>query len=203
MSTVTVENLKLMFPKLNNAEEILEIFKKYFAQYMINTTNRRAGFLAQCAHESGNFTIFKENLNYSREGLLKVFPKYFNESNVGKYAKHPEMIANRVYANRMGNGLEESGEGWEFKGRGAIQLTGKSMYLDFATYKGMKLDEVISYLETLEGSIESALWFWKIRNLNKYCDTNDIVGMTRVINGGTNGLDDRKAKYEKFKAILG
>lgn len=200
---LTIEKFSKMFPKNKNTDKIMDTFKKFFATYEINTTNRRAGFLAQCGHESNGFTIFKENLNYSSDGLLKIFPKYFkNMESTLSYARKPEKIANKVYANRMGNGDELSGDGWKFSGRGAIQLTGRSNYSEFAKFKNVSIDDVVKYLETIEGSIESALWYWKTRNLNSFCDADDIVGMTKKINGGTIGLEDRKKHYEDFKVIL-
>jgi putative chitinase len=203
MAVLTVEMFKKVFPQNKTPEAVHDVFKKYFAQYEINTTNRRAGFLAQCGHESNGFTVLKENLNYSAEGLVKIFKKYFPTLELAKkYARQPEKIANKVYANRMGNGPEASGDGWKFAGKGAIQLTGKENYSAFAKFKGMEIDEVVAYLQTLEGAIESALWFWKSHGLNAYCDKDDIVGMTKKINGGTIGLDDRIAKYEKIKQLL-
>jgi len=203
MGVLSLEKFQKMFPQNKQSEEIMEVFKKYFKLYEINTTNRRAGFLAQCGHESNGFTVFKENLNYSQEGLHKVFKKYFPTlESAASYAKKPEKIANKVYANRMGNGPEESGDGYKFSGKGAIQLTGKSNYQEFAKAKGLSLEETVTYLLTLEGAIESALWYWKTRGLNDICDKNDIVAMTKKINGGTIGLEDRKAKFEKFKSIL-
>lgn len=200
---VTVEKFQKMFPKNKQSAEIVEIFKKYFAQYEINTINRRAGFLAQCGHESIGFTVFKENLNYSADGLMKIFKKYFpGLASTAGYARNPEKIANKVYGGRMGNGPEASGDGWKYAGKGAIQLTGKDNYASFAKAKGITVDEVAAYLQTLEGAIESALWYWKSRGLNATCDADDILLMTKKINGGTIGLEDRKAHYIKFKTIL-
>jgi putative chitinase len=201
---LTPEKFKEMFPLNGNTAIIFAVFEKYFAKYEINTTNRIAGFLAQCGHESNGFTVFKENLNYSAEGLVKTFPKYFpNIASTAGFAKNPQKIANKVYANRMGNGSEESGDGYLYRGRGVIQLTGKDNYKAFANFKVKTLTDVITYLETTEGAIESGLWFWKTRGLNAVCDTDDIIKMTKIINGGTNGLDDRKLKYNNFKVILG
>lgn len=200
---VSLDIFNMLFPGNKTAALIQAVFVKYFTQYEINTTNRRAGFLAQCAHESNNFTIKEENLNYSSDGLLKVFPKYFTNKGISdSYAKQPEKIANRVYANRMGNGNETSGDGYKYRGRGYIQLTGKDNYSAFAKFKNITLDECVNYLSTIEGAVESALWYWNTHNLNKYCDNDDILGMTKAINGGTIGLDDRTAKYNKFKAVL-
>jgi putative chitinase len=201
---LTLDKFKKMFPNNKKPEEIMEIFKKYFAKYNINTTNRRAGFLAQCGHESNGFTVFKENLNYHTHGLRTVFGKYFQTEELAKeYEMKPEKIANRVYANRMGNGPESSGDGWKYAGKGAIQITGKDNYKAFANSKGVTLDEISKYMTTLEGAIESALWFWFAHGINMYCDSDDIVTMTKVINGGTNGLKDRTKNYEKYKIILG
>ena len=197
--TLTSEKLKKVSSKLaEHSEAVIAIF----AKYEINTLNRVAGFLAQCAHESGTFSITKENLNYSAAGLLKIFKKYFTEATAAQYARKPEMIANKVYANRMGNGDEKSGDGFRYRGRGFIQLTGKENYSSFAKSINKTLDETIAYLETFEGAIESACWYWKSRNLNATCDKNDIISMTEKINGGTIGLEDRKAKYEKYKSLL-
>lgn len=200
---VTLEMFKSLFPKAVNHEEIHNAFKKYFSIYEINTDNRRAGFLAQCGHESSGFSVFKENLNYSAEGLLKIFPKYFKTlSDAQLYARKPEKIANRVYANRMSNGNETSGDGWRFKGAGFIQLTGKANYTAFAKSKGIDIDEVVLYLSTIEGAVESALYYWKSRNINSFCDKDDIIGMTKSINGGTIGLADRTELYNKIKSKL-
>ena len=204
MQLLTLEIFKEMFPENKNPEAVVEVFKKYFAQYEINTTDRRAGFLAQCGHESAGFSIFKENLNYHTHALMTIFKKYFpTQALADAYSRNPEKIANRVYANRMGNDSEASGDGYRYRGRGVIQLTGKDNYKAFANFKNITLTDVIAYLETLEGAIESGLWFWKTRGLNAICDTDDIIKMTTTINGGLNGLDDRKLKYNNFKVILG
>lgn len=201
---LTESSLAKMLPRNKNIADLLEAFNAVFPKYEINTVNRVAGFLAQCGHESVDFTVLKENLNYSADGLNKIFPKYFK--NAGRdssgYARNPEKIANVVYANRMGNGDTASGEGWKFRGRGAIQLTGKDNYSRFAKAIEKTLDETVEYTETLQGAIESACWFWKANGLNSVCDSNDVVHMTKKINGGTIGLEDRKKHYEHNKAIL-
>lgn len=192
------EKLDKISPKLK-----LEVLLALFEKYEINTLNRVCGFLAQCAHESGNFKFTSENLNYSSSALLKVFPKYFKDEALAKeYERKPEKIASRVYANRMGNGDEESKEGYKFRGRGYIQLTGKNNYLDFAKSIGKSLDEAVEYCSSDEGALESALYFWKREKLNELCDKDDIKAMTKRINGGFNGLEDRKQKYEYYKSIL-
>ena len=168
---------------------------------MIESPNRIAGFLAQTSHESGKYKFLVENLNYSDKGLLKTFPKYFNESNVMEYARKPEAIANRVYANRMGNGDEASGDGWKYCGRGLIQLTGKNNYQAFADSEQMDIEELPNYLTTYVGAVRSALWFWNKNNLNVTADAGDLVMMTKKINGGTHGLAERTAEYTRILEI--
>ena len=176
-----------------------------FSKYDINSPPRIAGFVAQCGHESQNFKTLEENLNYSAEGLNKIFPKYFIKAgrDAQAYHRQPEKIANVVYASRMGNGDTASGEGWKFRGRGVIQLTGKDNYSRFAKHIGKSLDETIEYLKTKQGALESACWFWKTNGLNEIADSGDIVVMTKKINGGTIGLEDRKKHYEHAMAVLG
>jgi putative chitinase len=168
---------------------------------MIESPSRIAGFLAQTSHESGKYKFLTENLNYSDKGLLKTFPKYFNESNVMEYARKPEAIANRVYANRMGNGDEVSGDGWRYCGRGLIQLTGKNNYQAFANSEQMNIEEVPDYLITYVGAVRSALWFWNKNNLNETADAGDLLMMTKKINGGTHGLAERTAEYKRILEI--
>jgi len=190
-------------PKNKNTAELFAVFEQVFPKYDITTVERVAGFLAQCGHESADFTVLKENLNYSADGLHKVFPKRFPTlESANPYNRNPEKIANKIYADRMGNGPEASGEGYKFRGRGAIQLTGKDNYTKFAASVGKSLDEAVTYCENLTGAIESACWFWKTHNLNNYCDSNDVVGMTKVINGGTLGLDERKHHFENNLVVL-
>jgi putative chitinase len=200
---LTEQNLSQICTKNKNVGELLIALLNVLDKYEINTNNRIAGFLAQCGHESADFTVLKENLNYGAAGLRGTFGKYFADDATAKaYERQPEKIANRVYANRMGNGNEASGDGFKYRGRGAIQLTGHDNYQAFATAIGQSLPDTIAYLETLEGAIESAAWFWKKNGLNATCDADDIVAMTKKINGGTIGLDDRKAHYLKAKSLL-
>ena len=169
----------------------------------LSTVNRLAGFIAQCGHESGEFQYNVENLNYSSTALLKVFGKYFPTPELAEeYARIPWKIANRVYANRMGNGDEESGDGWKYRGRGYIQLTGKNNYVACGDSLGIDLLGTPSLLQTPEYSVLSALWYWNKNNLNRYADADDIKGMTKAINGGYHGLDKRTAYYEKAKLII-
>ena len=161
--------------------------------------------MAQTAHESGNYTKLHENLNYKAESLVKTFPKYFNMSNANNYAHLPELIANRVYGGRMGNGDEASGEGWKYRGRGIIQITGKDNYraLSKAVYEDESLLETPEVLEEdMDMAVTSACWFWDSRNLNQYADKQDIVTMTKRINGGTIGLQERTTKFNDYLNIL-
>ena len=172
--------------------------------YDINTPPRVAAFIAQCAHESGGFKFLKENLNYKAESLSRVWPKYFKDPAVAKqYAHNQEAIANRAYANRMGNGDEASGDGWRFCGRGLIQLTGRSNYQAFADSIETDIDDIPEYLATFEGAVQSACWFFETNNLNKWADIGDILTLTKKINGGVLGLADRQKHYEHALHVIG
>jgi putative chitinase len=167
------------------------------------TPERAAHFFAQTAHETGNFKAFAENLNYSAAGLLNIFKKYFpTEALAKQYERKPEMIANRVYASRMGNGNEASGDGWKFRGRGALQLTGKDNYQAFANYLKNPLIMENPDLVATEFAFESALFFFERNKLWDICDrgvTKDtILSLTRRVNGGTHGLADREQKTFQY-----
>ena len=174
-------------------------------KYEINTPNRIAGFFAQCGHESMNFTVLSENLNYRAETLEKLFSKYFSKAgrNAADYAKQPEKIANVIYASRMGNGDTASGDGYKFRGRGVVQLTGRDNYTAFGKSVGMTPEQVIDYVQTKKGALESACWYWSSRKINIACDEGDLVKMTKLVNGGTIGLEDRRKHYEAALAVLG
>ena len=187
----------------NYISDWYEALVKILPEYEINTLPRVAMFLAQCGHESGDFKILKENLNYRAETLLKVFPRYFPSLETAKqYAHQPEKIANRVYSNRMGNGDESSGDGFRFCGRGLIQLTGKANYSAFAESIDTPLEEISEYLLTFEGAVQSACWFWETNNINPWADKGDILQVTKIINGGTNGLQDRTERYNNIIKLL-
>ena len=172
--------------------------------YDINTPQRVAAFIAQCAHESGGFRALKENLNYKAASLRKTFGKYFpTDELAAQYEKRPEKIANRVYASRMGNGDEASGDGWRYCGHGLIQLTGKQNYQNFADSIETPVEDIPEFLATFEGAVQSACWFWEANNLNQWADKNDILTLTKRINGGTIGLEDRKKHYEHALHVLG
>lgn len=197
---VTLELLQKICPKTKSSvlAPYVDPFNEVGKHYdLFDNPKRIAAFLAQTAHESGGFTAVKENLNYGAKGLVNTFKKYFPNEDVAKpYERQPEKIANRVYANRMKNGDEASGDGFRFRGRGLIQLTGRDNYTRFAKASDMTLDEAVAYLETAAGAVASAGWFWDVNKLNIYCDKDDFVGLTRRINGGTIGLADRKHHYE-------
>lgn len=202
--TVSKETLVKMLKGNPKADAWAAALINILPKYEINTDRRIAGFIAQCAHESLNFTVLEENLNYSATNLEKVFSKYFSKAGrkASEYAKKPEKIANIVYASRMGNGDTASGDGYKFRGRGIIQLTGRDNYTNFGKSIGKSPDEVISYLSTMEGALESACWYWKSRNINRACDNNDIVEMTRLVNGGNIGLADRREKYQENLKLI-
>jgi putative chitinase len=201
---LTLDQLKQIIPKNQYVGYWHHALAQLLPQYEINTADRIAAFLAQCAHESGGFVFIKENLNYKWQSLRKVFPKYFpTDALAQQYEKQPQKIANRVYANRMGNGPEESGDGWRFCGRGLIQVTGRDNYSWFAASLQISPEEASEYMETFEGAAQSACWFWESNNLNQWADKQDILTLTKRINGGTIGLEDRKKHYEHCLHILG
>jgi putative chitinase len=200
----TVEQLNQMVPGNPHIAHWHEAFCSILPDYDINTKPRVAAFIAQCAHESGGFKFIKENLNYKAASLCKVWPRYFpNMEIANQYAQQPEKIANRAYGGRMGNGPEESGDGWKFCGRGLIQLTGKDNYSRYAQSLEISLDEASEHLTTFEGCVQSAAWFWEANNLNQYADNGDILTMTKRINGGTLGLEDRQKHYQHALHVLG
>jgi putative chitinase len=200
----TRDQLAQMIPKNPYIDQWFHALSEILPEYEINTPQRVASFLAQCAHESGNFVFLKENLNYKAASLRRVFPKYFPDDAIAaQYAGKGEMIANRVYASRMGNGDEASGDGYRYCGRGLIQLTGKQNYSFFAGSLEMEVEDVPEYLATFEGAVQSACWFWETNNLNQWADKGDILTMTKRINGGTIGLDDRIKHYNHALHIFG
>lgn len=207
---ITLEQFSAMIPKNKEPEAWYENVVDMFKKYDITTPLRIAGFMAQCGHESADFTALEENLNYSEKALNSVFGRYFGsgKEDAKEYARKPEKIANYVYMDKyrsskgaMGNVNE--GDGWRFRGRGIKQLTGRNNYTAFGKSVGMTAEEAAEYVATKKGALESACWFWATNKIDRYADNDDIVGMTKRINGGTIGLDDRKARYERAKDILG
>lgn len=205
MSTIiTTQQLSQLIPGNKYTQYWADALNAILPEYDINTEPRVAAFIAQCAHESGGFKFLTENLNYRWESLRKVFPKYFPTDELAKqYERQPEKIANRVYANRMGNGDESSGDGWRYRGRGLIQLTGKDNYYIFSESINTPLEQIPEYLETFEGAVQSACWFWESNNLNQWADNRDILTLTKRINGGVIGLEDRKKHYQHALEVLG
>lgn len=203
---ITLQQLQQLIPKNPYVKQWHNALSQLLPDYEINTAERIAAFIAQCSHESAGFTALKENLNYKAATLRKIFPKYFpDDATAAHYASLPnkqQAIANKVYANRMGNGPEESGDGYRFCGRGLIQLTGRDNYSWFAASLGISVEEASEYLQTFEGAAQSACWFWETNNLNRWADAGDILTLTKKINGGTIGLEDRKKHYDHALHVL-
>lgn len=207
---ITLEQFSAMIPKNKEPEDWYENVVDMFKKYDITTPLRIAGFMAQCGHESADFTALEENLNYSEKALNSVFGRYFGsgKEDAAEYARNPEKIANYVYmdkyrSSRGAMGNVQEGDGWRFRGRGIKQLTGRNNYTAFGKSVGMSAEEAAEYVATKKGALESACWFWATNKIDRYADNDDIVGMTKRINGGTIGLDDRKSRYERAKKILG
>jgi putative chitinase len=178
------------------AEEWIDAINLTFETFGIETPEQQASFLGQCGHESNGFTALTENLNYKAESLCKVWPKRFPSLEAAMpYNRNPEAIANHVYANRMGNGDEISGDGWSYRGRGLIQLTGRDNYRACGEAIGVDLESDPDLVSTPQYAALSAGWFWSTHHLNNIA--SDIVAVTKKINGGTLGLDDRVARTER------
>ena len=199
----TPEQLAQIIPNNPYVAEWYAALSRILPDYEINTVPRVAAFLAQCAHESANFTALKENLNYTAASLTRVWPSRFPTGIAEQYAHNQERIANRAYCDRMGNGPEASGDGWRYAGKGLIQLTGRDNYSRFAESIQTPVEEVSEYLQTFEGAVQSAAWFWESNNLNQWADAGDILTLTKRINGGTIGLADREKHYHHACHVLG
>ena len=200
---IETKHLVAVGVKPDTAVDWLRPIQSTCERFEINTPLRISAFLAQCAHESGGFTRLVENLNYSAEALMRVWPKRFPTMEIAmRYHRNPEKIANSVYASRMGNGPEESGEGWKYRGRGLKQLTGKSNYT--ACSRGLGADLVANpdLLVNPEFAALSAGWFWKTNNCSPLADAREFELLTKRINGGLIGLNDRKARYAKALACF-
>ena len=210
MTLLTVDQLRAMIPTNKEVEEWCEALNEMLPKYGITTDKRIASFVSQCAHESMDFRVLEENLNYKEATLLRVFPRYFGpgKENAAEYAGKPEKIANYVYmdknrskAGALGN--QKEGDGFLFRGKGLKQVTGRANTTAFGKTVGMTAEEAAEYLLTKKGALESALWFWGSRNLNEVADTGDVTRLTKIINGGDIGLADRQARYAKAMAALG
>jgi putative chitinase len=184
------------------AQEWADALNSAMDRFDIATPERQAGFLSQVGHESCLLTALSENLNYSATALLRVFPRHFDQDSAQAYQRNPEKIANRAYANRMGNGDEASGDGYRFRGRGLIQITGRANYQACGTALGQPLIDTPEMLEKPECAALSAAWFWASNGLNAIADRKDVAAMTQRVNGGTLGLDDRERLYAKVADVL-
>jgi putative chitinase len=200
---VTADQLAQLCPKADKAvlQALADALNAGLPAGGIDTNIRLRHFLAQCAHESQGLTRFEENLNYSAEGLRNIFPKYFDAAAAQQYARQKERIANRAYANRIGNGDEASGDGWRFRGRGIFQLTGRANYRSFGERVGVKLEQEPERAAEPAIAVQVAIAYWNDRRLSDRADADDIEGITRGINGGTIGLEERKKLLAQAKAI--
>ena len=204
---LTAEQFNQLFPRAQDPQGWVDSMNNVFPNYELDSPKRIAAFLAQCGHESGGWTVFEENLNYSAKGLMGIFKKYFpDEATATAYQRQPEKIANKVYANRMGNGPESSGDGWKYRGRGPIQLTGKDNYRAFAKEMFDDWENLFNNPDWVNAdrdfALMSAIWFWNKNKLNREADAGDIKTMTRKINGGYIGLEDRIHHYEGAIKLL-
>lgn len=204
---LTAEQFAHLFPRAQDPQGWVNSMNNVFPNYELDSPKRIAAFLAQCGHESGGWTVFEENLNYSAKGLMGIFKKYFpDEATAMAYQRQPEKIANKVYANRMGNGPESSGDGWKYRGRGPIQLTGKDNYRAFAKEMFDDWENLFNNPDWVNAdrdfALMSAIWFWNKNKLNREADAGDIKTMTRKINGGYIGLEDRIKHYEEAIHLL-
>ena len=200
MYKIDLNKFKKVFPNCKEPEVFCNLLDNLLSASGIDTKERVVMFLAQCGHESQGFTRFTEGLNYGAEGLLATFPKYFPDLKTAKaYERQREKIANKVYANRMGNGPESSGDGWKYRGFGLIQLTFKDNFSAFSKDTGIDLvTDPEKYRTDLSIIIKSAIWFWNKNKLNKYADAKDILGSTKKINGGTNGILEREEFFNEL-----
>ena len=202
MYKIDVQKFKKIFPSSIESDKFCNLLDNLLPAAGIDTKERVNMFLAQCGHESGGFSRFTEGLNYSAKGLRGTFPKYFpDDATAIAYERQKEKIANRVYANRMGNGPESSGDGWKYRGIGLIQLTFKDNYAAFSKDTGIDIvTDPEKYRTDLSVIIKTAIWFWNKNGLNKFADAKDILGATKKINGGTIGLEDRTKHYNELMA---
>jgi putative chitinase len=201
----TENHVRELIPRaLGGPDDWYESMYEALPQYGITTIPRVAAFIAQCAHESGGFSTLEENLNYKAATLTKIWPQRYPAGIAEQYAGKPELIANKSYGGRMGNGTESSGDGWKYRGRGLLQLTGKDNYGSCSKFM-FQDDTLLENPDILLDSyyaIHSACWFWHKNNLNQYADSGDFVTMTKKINGGTIGLEDRKKHYAHAVEVL-
>lgn len=193
-----------VFPSNPDKNEWISSLAEVLPDYEVNNEFRIAAFIAQCGHETAGFTRLSENLNYSsKHRILIIFGNRINDpTDVEELVNNPEKLANVIYGNRMGNGPPYSGDGWLFRGRGCLHLTGRENYQRFADAVGLSLNAAIRYVETRDGAVESACWYWNDRKLNAFADSGDFNKLTRAINGGLNGINERRDIYNKALNLL-
>lgn len=198
--------LRAVAPQLSACERVrwAAVLVTPLRKAAIDTPRCLAAFLGQCAHESTGFSVLEEGLSYSAARLCQVWPNRFPTLRAAEAcASQPELLANRVYANRLGNGGEKTGDGWRFRGRGLIQITGRTAYQQFARSMGKTLDDAVAYAATQAGAADSAAWFWTANNLNALAKTWSIDSLTRKINGGMAGAAERTRLCEAALRVLG
>jgi putative chitinase len=200
----TFQKLQIVLAGAPHLDSWYAALNEILPDYEIDTVQRVGCFLGQTAHESGNYRAIRENLNYKAEGLIHIFGSHFpgGLAEAKQYEHNQERIANRIYENRMGNGPESSGDGFKFRGRGLIQLTGRENYQFFADSIGEDIESIPAFLETFEGAVQSACYFWESAKLNALADKGDIKRMTKVINGGYLGLAERTAHIQHAIEVL-
>lgn len=203
---LTLEQFQSAFPNATDAEEWCAALETTLPEYDITTAERIAAFVSQCGVETGGWRWFEENMNYSAQRMMQVWPRIFNADLAQRCHRKPEMVANYAYGNRMGNGGPETGDGWKFRGRGPIHLTGRKNYTAFATDTFDNPDEILDNPDLVahdkEVALKSALWFWDINDLNALADTKQITKLSRRVNGGDNGLQERIALFNKLYSLL-
>ncbi|TGX80525.1 glycoside hydrolase family 19 protein [Palleniella muris] len=200
---ITREQIIAIMPCANNSvDKYLPYINKYAEEFQVNTSLRIVHFLAQVAVESNELRCVEENLNYSSKGLLTTFPKYFSRNTAALYARKPEKIANKVYANRCGNGNEASGDGWRYRGRGLFQLTFRANYSAYKTYCGFDVVNKPDLIAQPLGATRSAFWYWWKHGLNLLADADNTIAIRKKINGGTNGLPDVQKYVERGKKVF-
>jgi putative chitinase len=202
---IRLDQLERMIPNAKDKEVWLENLNLILPEFEIDTPERIGAFMGQCGHESQDFSILVENLNYSWQALRKVWPRHFPSDEIAQqYHRQPQKIANRAYANRMGNGPEESGDGWKYRGRGIIQITGFENYRRCSNdlFSNQVFVEEPELLTDFKFSIYSACWFWKMRKINQDADMMDDEAITKKINGGLHGIDDRIRRSNNCRGIL-
>lgn len=204
---ITSDIFNNIFPNADDIDDWVEVLNNHLPDYNINTPERVAAFISQCGVETAGWTKFEENMNYSADRMMVVWPKIFNRELANQCNRKPQLVANFAYANRMGNGSPESGDGWKYRGRGLIHLTGKKNYTSFATDTfGERAQEIIDnpdlVVDDKNVSLATALWFWDINNINSIADQQDIKRITRIVNGGLNGFSERVTLYGKVLSLL-